>query len=286
MKVRGRAVAIAAVLMVGAVGVAPAQAAGDAPPALTAPARSSFVVGSQVSGDTPVPCDDAWQAGRGEVWVTVQQSVAWSGSDDNGPVTYSWVENTKGWGPGAEGGPSSATTLVRTTTDANQECGGGSWMPSDWDVTATDTAGQSVTENVGGGLFSFTQNNNAADDSHYAARAAIGYSSGWRTATCGCWSDGSVTRTTQKGAAATITFTDARAADMHVGLVMHTGPARGKFQVLVNGVKVATVDTYAATDQPRTIVWQRAIKATDTVKIVNLATPGRSRIDLDGVLTN
>ena len=30
------------------------------------------------------------------------------------------------------------------------------------------------------------------------------------------------------------------AADMHVGLVMHTGPARGKFQVLVNGVKVAT----------------------------------------------
>ena len=283
---RGLVASAGALLVAGVMGVSPAQAAVDAPPALTTPAKSSFVVGSQVSVDTPVPCDDAWQAGQGEVWVSVPQSLTWSGSDDSGPVSYSWVENTKGWGPGAEGEPSPATTLVRTTTDANQECGGGSWMPSDWDVTATDAAGQSVTHNVAGGLFSFTQNNNAADDSHYAAQADIRYSAGWATATCGCWSDGSVTKTAKKGATATITFTGGRSSDLHVGLVMHRGPARGRFQVLVNGTRVAAVDTFAPGDQPRTVVWQRAIKVTDTVTIVNLATPGHGRIDLDGVLTN
>ncbi|MCB0906090.1 MAG: hypothetical protein KDB63_03100 [Nocardioidaceae bacterium] len=287
VKVRRGLVASAGVLLVaGAMGVAPAQAAVDAPPALTTPAASSFLVGSRVSVDTPVPCDDAWQPGQGKVWVTVQQVLSWSGSDDTGPVSYSWVENTKGWGPGAEGASSPATRLVRATTDANQECGGGSWMPSDWDITATDASGQAITNNVGGGLFSFTQNNNATDDSHYAAGAVIDYSAGWATATCGCWSDGSVTTTSEKGATATITFAGGRSSDLHVGLVMHRGPARGRFRVLVNGTRVATVNTHAPTNQPRMVVWQRAIKVTDTVTIVNLASRGHGRIDLDGVLTN
>jgi hypothetical protein len=56
--------------------------------------------------------------------------------------------------------------------------------------------------------------------------------------------------------------------------------------VLVNGTRVATVNADAPTDQLRTVVWQRAITVTDTVTIVNLATPGHGRIDLDGVLTN
>ena len=111
-------------------------------------------------------------------------------------------------------------------------------------------------------------------------------SAGWATATCGCWSDGSVTTTSEKGATATITFAGGRSSDLHVGLVMHRGPARGRFRVLVNGTRVATVNTHAPTNQPRMVVWQRAIKVTDTVTIVNLASRGHGRIDLDGVLTN
>jgi hypothetical protein len=60
--------------------------------------------------------------------------------------------------------------------------------------------------------------------------------------------------------------------------------------VYVDGVLKGTVDTYAATSQPRMVVWQTAVggvgASNPTIKIVNLATPGRPRIDLDAVLTN
>jgi hypothetical protein len=52
---RGLVASAGALLVAGAMGVAPVQAAVDAPPALTTPATSSFVVGRQVSQDTPVP---------------------------------------------------------------------------------------------------------------------------------------------------------------------------------------------------------------------------------------
>jgi hypothetical protein len=73
---------------------------------------------------------------------------------------------------------------------------------------------------------------------------------------------------------------------MHVGLIMHTGPDRGKVKVYVNGTLQATVDTYATTSRPRVMVWQTIAAAGSTVKIVNAATPGRTRIDLDAIVTN
>jgi hypothetical protein len=67
---------------------------------------------------------------------------------------------------------------------------------------------------------------------------------------------------------------------------MHTGPDRGKVKVYLNGALRKTVDTYAATSRPRVMVWQASVNQGDVVKIVNAATPGRSRIDLDAVVVN
>ena len=92
-------------------------------------------------------------------------------------------------------------------------------------------------------------------------------------------------RTTVKNASAIFTRTYER--DDHVALVMAKGPARGKFDVYVDGVKKSTVDTYAATNTNRVIVWDTWMAAgKHTVKVVNLATTNRPRIDLDAVLTN
>lgn len=132
----------------------------------------------------------------------------------------------------------------------------------------------------------------------YATQPQIDYNGRWQLATCKCWSQGGVHKTTARGAAATITVdlphtqypTGSMNAYSHAGLVMHKGPDRGKFKVYLNGVLKGTVDTYAATNQPRTVVWQTAVdgrySGTATIKVVNQATSGRSRIDLDAVLTN
>ena len=82
------------------------------------------------------------------------------------------------------------------------------------------------------------------------------------------------------GATATITTNRTR-----VGLVMSKGPGRGRADITVDGAKVATIDTYAATTQNRIIVWTRDLgSGSHTVQIKNLATSGHPRIDLDAVL--
>jgi hypothetical protein len=54
---------------------------------------------------------------------------------------------------------------------------------------------------------------------------------------------------------------------------------------LVDGVRVSTVDTRAANNTNRIIVWTRTFGPGDhTVQIRNLATAGRPRIDFDAVV--
>jgi hypothetical protein len=52
-------------------------------------------------------------------------------------------------------------------------------------------------------------------------------------------------------------------------------------------VFLANIDTFAAVNTNRVVVFQRMMPAgTHTVTIVNQATGGRPRIDLDAVMTN
>jgi hypothetical protein len=69
---------------------------------------------------------------------------------------------------------------------------------------------------------------------------------------------------------------------------METAPDRGKAQILVDGDVVATVDTYAPSPEHRVLVWVGSIDTTreSTVSIVNLATPGRPRIDVDAFVVS
>jgi hypothetical protein len=70
-----------------------------------------------------------------------------------------------------------------------------------------------------------------------------------------------------------------------VALVMTKGPGRGKAKVYVNGAYTATIDLASSTTKYRVVVWQKtwSTVGTRTVKIVNLATSGRPRIDLDAL---
>jgi len=281
-------------LALGAAGIgaallsSPAQSAVDTtPPTLNAPLKASFAVGAQIPLGAPQDCG-------GEPWdlrLDVPVNFKWRGSDDSGAVRYDLVQNTGYDGANDVFVDSPQTSHGGWGTNTDQACGGGNHSVYEWNLTARDAAGNTTTRNVYGGRIRLTQDNNLTDTAGYASRPTVVYDRSWQLASCACWSQGGVHKTTTAGASATITFEpspDSRGYPaVHVGLVMHQGPDRGKFKVYVDGVLKSTVDTYAATKKPRSVVWQSALSDwSSKVKIVNAATRGRARIDLDAVLTN
>lgn len=118
----------------------------------------------------------------------------------------------------------------------------------------------------------------------------LSYSGTWATSACTCWSGGTTQKTRQSGASVTLRMDLPNIPMIDVppettwvvALVMAKGPDRGKAAVFVDSVRVATVDTYSATSVNRTVVWRQPMtNAAHTVRIVNLGTAGRPRIDID-----
>jgi len=70
-----------------------------------------------------------------------------------------------------------------------------------------------------------------------------------------------------------------------INLIANLGPGHGKFKVLVDGVSKGTVDTKAATTKKRQVVFtvDFASFGTHKIQVVNLGTPGRPTIEMDGI---
>jgi hypothetical protein len=58
---------------------------------------------------------------------------------------------------------------------------------------------------------------------------------------------------------------------------------RGKVRIYLDGVLQATVDTYRASAEYRSVIWQRSFtgSVTKRVRVVVVGTSGRPRFDLD-----
>lgn len=79
-----------------------------------------------------------------------------------------------------------------------------------------------------------------------------------------------------------VNYTVGRPANWGLAVVMAKGPNRGQAAVFVDGVKVATANTYSATSVNRTVVWRQTLSsAPHSLRVVNLATAGHPRIDVD-----
>jgi hypothetical protein len=115
------------------------------------------------------------------------------------------------------------------------------------------------------------------------------YNGTWATSAANAFSGGTTQKTTQSGASATLHIDNQPYLDSYgqvdygLGLLMAKAPDRGKAAIFLDGVRVATVDTHAASKLNRTVVWRSALAGNTghTVRVVNLATPGRTRIDID-----
>lgn len=108
--------------------------------------------------------------------------------------------------------------------------------------------------------------------------ATVSYRGGWTRVTDWTALGDGVHRSRASGATAAMTF-----VGRAVGIVAPRGPGRGKADVLVDGVRVATIDTRAASFRPREIVfakaWSEAGRHTVTLRV--RGTAGRPTVSLD-----
>lgn len=113
-----------------------------------------------------------------------------------------------------------------------------------------------------------------------ADQSVASYSSGWSGVSSSNFYKGSSKYTKKSGASASYSF-----SGNSVALILTKGTGRGKAKVYVDGNYVKTIDTYASSTRYRQPF---AIKSWSTigshkVKVVNLATSGRPRFELDGL---
>jgi hypothetical protein len=256
---------------------APAFAADTTRPVLNLQ-PAAFLPGGQIGPSSPSSAENetiyTWD---------IPMFVTWNGSDASGICSYDVNAEPAGDYPYPLVQGTLRTRYDGDTTDYDGSFGGGSQVVDGWQVVAHDCAGNTTAKDVGV-IPEVTQEDGTSNG---FTAATISYSGTWLTSSCTCWSHGAVRRTTAKAAAATIGFTTGR-ANSPIGLVMEKAPNRGKFTLVVDGANRGTIDTYAATATHRIIVWAGRVSAAGhhTVTIVNQATAGRPRIDLDAVLTN
>lgn len=281
MRRRARAAVLAVSLTTGLLvaWTGSASAADTTPPHLTVVPHALFLQGGIISPSAaPTPDQDTFVD-------AIPMYVTWNGSDAGGICGYDVRALFAGAPLETLVAGTHATRYDGTATDYDDQYGGGSLKVEDWRVVAHDCAGHTtVRDSI---LYPTVTQENGWSPADGGIVPAIAYSSGWGTSTCTCWSAGAVRRTTQHGATATITL-DTTSPGTALGLVMEKAPNRGRFTLLVDGVDKGTVDTHATTATHRVIVWSGTLATAGhhVVQLVNQATAGRPRIDLDAVLVN
>jgi hypothetical protein len=116
---------------------------------------------------------------------------------------------------------------------------------------------------------------------------AMTFSKGWAIGKCTCWLGGTAHYTSTKNASVTFhTPKPVDASGVRLALLMPKGPNRGTAALYIDGVYKAALNTYSATKVNGKITYQLLLTgtATHTVKIVNLATAGHPRIDVDATI--
>ena len=109
---------------------------------------------------------------------------------------------------------------------------------------------------------------------------AVSWTGAWQGASTAAFSAGSVRYSTDAGASFRTTFTG-----RGIAWVSTLGSSHGRARVYVDGVLVATVNTYSQATVHRRIVFARTWSAvgTHTLRIVVAGTAGHARVDLDAL---
>jgi len=265
-----------------------ASAEDPAPPTLTVPPAAAFLVGGQI-GPSDIEGNPEAVFDRTPFTWSIPMRLTWSSTGS----TYYDIAPTHSWG--------CTDPYMYTSLDGDTENLRYTVMMSDFDSAgwpcaaySSETDGYSVIATHGDGSVigkravknppNLYQEDGRTPIESFAAPLTTSYSGAWSVGFCDCASGGTQRASSQPGAAATVSRTFARGE--HLALVMAEGPGRGKAAIYLDGVLTKTIDTYAATNINRIIQWDTKLSAgSHTIRVVNQATAGRPRIDLDAILT-
>lgn len=210
---------------------------------------------------------------------TVPVRISWSGADQggnsgSGTNRYELQRsvNSGPWSgdllqqqpvPPAAGGPETSVTFSHTLGSTYK-----------YRVRAQDVAG-----NYSNWVEGTSSVNRAYDEVSSPVTYPIG---SWVSQSLSGAYNGNVKYETDMGARSRLSFTGREAA-----WVTAKGPNRGKAEVWVDGVQVTTIDLYASTVQPRTIVFRRAWATSGSHAVVVVLTGTKNssstntRVDVD-----
>jgi hypothetical protein len=285
--------ALAAPVLLAAALAAPSAASAHAgtPPHLVVDATPSFVVGQQIGLSAQSTADEPMFPD----WTPVELSQHWHATASGGIARYVSLQQYYDGSQGAgTNGPS--THVEYGNNDYNSEYGGGGYNHY-WVVRAFANDG-GVTKVTQGQWHMYVVQEDGRHPSMFGAPHAVTYGGTWGTASCECFSGGGwappfpsvyhvpQTRfTSQRGAS--VTYQQNFGSGDHVGIVMPMSANRGAASIRVDGKAVATVNTNSSTTRNRVVVWQKSLPAgVHRITVVNLATPGHPRIDIDAFLHN
>ncbi len=254
---------------------ASAEPAPASPISLTLPASLSFTVGD-VGGTF-----DLCGVGGKLTSSTALATLRYSATAPSGISGFDVSQVFAGAPPMLFEHVAKARPVTWRADNYNGDCGGGSQEQIGWRVTAHDNAGHSASKEIGYRLAIVRWDNaNGVQD---PIADTWSFSAGWQPSTCLCADGGTQNNTVVAGRSGT--YTTRAVAGQHLGLMMATGPGRGKASISVDGKPGAVVDTFSPTNANRVYLWDSgALTAgTHTVRVVNQATPGRPRIDVNAM---
>jgi beta-N-acetylhexosaminidase len=185
----------------------------------------------------------------------------WSATDSNGVVAYKLERMVNGGSWTVQSPPGSTATAI------SQSLNFGSTYR--YRVQGTDRAG-----NTSGWVYGAYFKPLLTEQSV----SAVSHTGTWTTVSNSYASGGSLTYSTTSAASATFTFTGDG-----VSWVAYRGPNRGSAAIYLDDVYSVTVNLYSANYYAKQIVYAAnwGGNGTHTIKIVNLASPGHPRIDVD-----
>ena len=181
--------------------------------------------------------------------------------------------------------------------DLNQRTDSGAWMDVPVGVAGASLTPESLNRALAPGhayTFRVRADDNATNTSAWVmgprlnltayqdGNSAITYGGRWLRKSAAAFWGRAATASVKSGATASLTFTG-----RSFGWVTTYGPDRGKAEVYVNGVLVATVDLYSPTVMNKRVAWAETwtLSSARTVTIKVLATPNRPRVDIDALIT-
>jgi hypothetical protein len=237
------------------------------------PIETSFVDGAAISTSTA--------DGQLDAYTSVPEILNWHAKSATGVCGYTLTWSDDYGGSGTLVKNTGATSYKISASNYDDSYGGGSGGNTYYEVTATECGtGAKIKSDT---IVLPTVIQDDGSQIAWSRPEKLTYNGNWTTSKCACFSGGSNHHTTTPGASASLTL---KKYGSLVAVVMEKGSNRGAVRIYVNDHLMSTVDTYSYQPDNRIMVWQGRVGANSTVKIVNVGTAGRPRVDIDAFVAD